>query len=100
LQYLQNRGIHAEVISRCLKAKTLYESRYKGEPVCVFFGHDEGGTARFACMRGTYSDLKQDVFGSDKRCSFHLAPENPVSTDLSVYEAPIDAQSGAALRLR
>lgn len=99
LPYLQRRGIHSEVISRCLRAGTLYESRYKGESVCVFVGHDQDGKARFACMRGVYSDLKQDVFGSDKHYSFHITPENPDSTDLAVYEAPIDALSGATLRL-
>jgi hypothetical protein len=99
LSYLQNRGISADVIGRCIQANLLYESTYRGAAVCVFVGRDENGRARCASLRGINSDLKQDVFGSDKRYSFYIPAENPDSADLTVYESPIDALSGATLQL-
>jgi hypothetical protein len=97
LAYLQNRGIAADVIRRCMDAGILYEGRYSGEPVCVFVGRDEDGKERFACMRGTHSDLKQDCRGSDKRFSFYLEPAGARSSTLAVFEAPIDAVSHLCL---
>ena len=48
VSYLQGRGISPEVISRCLEAGILYESR-KYQNV-VFVGRDENGTTCFACL--------------------------------------------------
>jgi len=45
LSYLQRRGIKADIISKCVSAGILYESRYNGSPVCVFVGHDNDGNA-------------------------------------------------------
>jgi len=97
LSYLQKRGISADIISRCISADILYESRYNGSPVCVFIGHDEHGKARFACMRGINADLKQDCVGSDKRYSFRYPPTIVDSANLAVFEAPVDTLSHVRL---
>lgn len=95
--YLQARGIGAAVIRKCLDAGILYESRHMGSPVCVFAGKDESGVARFACMRGINTDLKQDCAGSDKRFSFRFPAQDAESASLAVFESPIDALSHACL---
>ncbi|MDR2515417.1 MAG: DUF3991 and toprim domain-containing protein [Christensenellaceae bacterium] len=97
LSYLHDRGIHADVIKKCLERGSLYEGRYNGETVCVFVGHDDAGTARFGCVRGVNSDMKRDCSGSDKRFSFHLAANAAANGSLAVFEAPIDALSHATL---
>jgi len=95
--YLQERGISADVIRRCISDGTLYESRYRDSPVCVFVGRDETSAARFACVRGIGTDLKQDCAGSDKRFSFALPARNSDSEKVVVTESPIDAMSHACL---
>ena len=53
LSYLQDRGIHPDVLQACIQAGTLYESRrYQN---CVFVGKDTEGRARFACLAGSSS---------------------------------------------
>ena len=93
LAYLQSRGIHADVVKRCIGAGTLYEGRHAGEAVCVFVGKDENGETCFGCMRGINSNLKRDCAGSNKRFGFKLAPESPDSGALAAFESPIDAIS-------
>ena len=104
-RYLRKRGISTNVINRCRDLGILYEGRYKPRkeekkyiPVCVFTGTDETGKVRFACMRGIYEILKKDVYGSDKAYSFCLPPERSHSSQVAVFEAPIDALSHATLQ--
>ena len=97
LAYLQERGIDAAVIQRCMDAGILYEGRHGGEAVCVFVGMDIAGKARFASMRGISSDLKRDCAGSNKRCGFRLAADDPACDTLAVFEAPVDTLSHAVL---
>ena len=97
LQYLQGRGLHADVIRQCLYAGYLYEGRYKGEAVCVFVGLDGNSKARFGCMRGINQDLKRDCAGSDKRFGFRLAPAELYCNALVVFESPIDTLSHLCL---
>ena len=104
-KYLRNRGISVRVIQRCSELGLLYEGKYKPKkdekkyiPVCVFVGKDERGQAKFACMRGIYENLRKDVYGSDKGFSFCLPPEKPHSSQVAVFEAPIDALSHATLQ--
>ena len=104
-KYLRKRGIGANVIKRCRELGLLYEGRYKPKkdepryiPVCVFTGTDETGKVRFACMRGIYETLKKDVYGSDKAYSFCLPPKQAHSSQVAVFEAPIDALSHATLQ--
>ena len=70
VSYLQRRGVHSDIIRRCIQLGLFYESRYNNEAVCVFVGRDDTGTGRFACVRGIAGDLKKDISGSDKRFSF------------------------------
>lgn len=97
LSYLQGRGIHPDIIKKCLESGSVYEGRYNGEAVCVFVGRDDAEVARFGCMRGINSDMKRDCSGSNKRFSFHLAAKDATSDALAVLESPIDALSHASL---
>ena len=98
VSYLQRRGVHSDIIRRCMQLGLFYESRYNNEAVCVFVGRDDTGTGRFACVRGIAGNLKKDISGSDKRFSFCYPPEQPGSRHLAVFEAPIDALSHATLQ--
>jgi hypothetical protein len=109
IRYLQERGIHRDIISRCLQDELLYEGRYRKridenrytyETVCVFLGKDDNGANRYACMRGITSDLKEDCFGSDKRYGFHVPASNPASNTLLVFEGAVDLLSHLSLQLR
>ena len=93
--YLQDRGIDPELLSICMEAGILYESRrYQN---CVFVGCDMAGMARAASLRGTRDSFRMDVEGSDKRYSFCLPAGNPDCPRLAVAESPIDALSLATL---
>ena len=93
--YLQDRGIHPELIGACIEAGTLYESRkYQN---CVFVGRDPTGRARSASLRGTRDSFRLDVEGSDKRYNFSLLAADPTCPRLAVAESPIDALSLATL---
>lgn len=59
VSYLQRRGVHSDIIRRCMQLGLFYESRYNNEAVCVFVGRDDTGTGRFACVRGIAGDLKK-----------------------------------------
>jgi hypothetical protein len=85
--YLRGRGIGKDIINRCIRDGILYESA-KGR--CVFVGMD-GDIPKFACERGIDDGWKKDVYGSDKKYSFSLPPENPNSGNLLVTESPVDA---------
>lgn len=98
LSYLQRRGIHYDIVRRCLQCGILYESQYQGQAVCVFVGRDDTGKERFACVRSIGGNLKKDISGSDKRFSFCYPPDQPGSRQLAVFEAPIDALSHATLQ--
>lgn len=100
IPYLQKRGISDEVIKRCLQTGILYEARRFGEPVCVFVGRDDVGTAKFACVRGINNNLRKDITSSDKEYAFCYPPDAPGSRHLAVFEAPIDALSHASLQQR
>ena len=95
--YLKSRGIHEEVIGSCIRVGTLYES--KKHHNCVFVGKDENNKARFASLRGTASHFKLDISGSDKRYGFHIPAESKDCSLLEVFESPIDAMSGASIKL-
>ena len=107
VSYLQKRGIHPDIISRCLREGILYESRYynlrselHNAPICVFVGKDENGEIKFAAQRGIDVDLKRDKSGSDKRFGFCIPAVSGHDRHVAVFEAPIDAMSHASLRRR
>jgi hypothetical protein len=92
----KERCIDPEIASHFAHAKKIYEDADYHN--VVFVGHDETGTARFACKRGTVSyaasAFRRDVAGSDKRYAFHHAG---TSGRLYVFEAPIDMLSYISL---
>ena len=93
LQYLFGRGIDYQLIQECISDGTLYESADYHN--AVFIGKDESGTPKYAALRGTLgSTFKQDASGSDKRYSFRLLADNPV-TSVHLFEAAIDLLSYA-----
>lgn len=92
--YLQSRGIEKSVIRRCIDNGSLYEAGKTHH--CVFVGYD-GNKPKFACLRGTSGNLKQDVKNSDKRFNFVLPPKTPESCNLTVFESPADALSHASI---
>lgn len=94
--YLQERGIDAEIISRCIGLGILYESRrYRN---CVFVGKDPEEKPRYACIRGTGNQYKGEAEGSDKRFGFCLPSQDRGCSSVTVAESPIDALSIASLR--
>ena len=95
--YLQKRGISPAVIGECISSGLIYESIYRGEPVCVFVGRDDTNKPRYAAMRGINSDLKRDVAESDKRFGFLLPASNSDSPTLAVFESAIDALSAKVM---
>lgn len=98
MNYLLRRGISSKAISRCLSLGIFYESQKYHN--CVFVGMDDTGKARFAAQRSVGGDFKKDVYGSDKRFSFCLPPEQPGARQVAVFEAPLDALSHATLQER
>lgn len=96
IAYLQSRGIDSDIIYHCINAGTLYESKKYNN--CTFIGRDINGKARFACVRGTTSNFRQDIEGSDKRYSFHISSNAPDARFILIAEAPIDVLSLATLR--
>ena len=96
LSYLQQRGIGGDIIQACIEANILYES--KKHHNCVFVGSSPDGKARYAMLRGTCGNFKQEIESSDKRFGFVLPPLSELYTRLIVAESPIDALSVAQLR--
>ncbi len=92
--YLSGRGIDDRVIDYCHREGMLFEDeKYHN---CVFIGKDENGTPRFGSLRGTTTDFKRDLDGSNKRYSFRICPNEQADT-LHVFEAVIDLMSYVTL---
>ena len=98
LDYLQKRCVSDEVLQYCRSQGVLYQTTHKGHANCVFVGLDEDGIPKAACVRGCEGSFRGDIGGSQKQYSFHLPSTAPDCKLLEVYEAPIDALSGATLR--
>ena len=96
LSYLQQRGIGGDIIRACIEANILYESKKNHN--CVFVGSSPDRKVRYAMLRGTYGDFKQEIESSDKRYGFVLPSLSEPCTRLVVAESPIDALSVAQLR--
>lgn len=90
-EYLSGRGISLATIRRCINKAILYESANGN---CIFVGRDAEGKPRFAAERGTASDMKKDIAGSDKRFGFCIPPDSPYGgMNLFVFESAIDAMA-------
>lgn len=99
LRYLRGRGIRDPVLTHCIEQGTLYQTDHKGHKNCVFLGKDGAGNPQYACVRGCGGDFRGDVGGSQKRFAFCIPARDPDAARVEVYEAPIDALSGASLRI-
>ena len=94
--YLMHRGISPKVLRYCVGS--LYQTTRGNYRNCVFVGKDEGGVPRSAFQRGCQGTYRGDVTGSQKKYGFLMQAENPDCDTVELYEAPIDAMSGATLR--
>ena len=92
--YLQGRGIDKSIIKRCIENGSLYEAAKTHH--CVFVGFD-GTKSKYACVRSTNGDIKQDIKNSDKLYGFVLPPKNAESCNLTVLESPVDVLSHASI---
>ncbi len=88
------RKIDNNVILALKNQKKLYQDE-KGN--VVFVGYDEENKARYACTRGTYSDVRYrgEIEGSKKEYSFSVDGIN--KNKLYVFESPIDLMSHCTL---
>lgn len=96
--YLMHRGISPKVLSYCVDSGILYQTTRGNYRNCVFVGKDEHGVARCAFQRGCQGTFRGDVSGSQKQYGFLISAEDPECDTVEIYEAPIDAMSGATIR--
>lgn len=90
IDYLVNkRKIDKDIVNELISNNYIYQSA--NDESVVFVGYDEFGEARYAMKRFTNSNMKKDVFGSNKEYSFSLS--NPDSNILHVFESNIDLLS-------
>lgn len=87
---IKTRYIAREVVQYFVDKGTLYQD-VKGN--CVFVGFDEQNQPKFACRRGTLSNVqfRGDCDDSDKRYSFSMEGKN--KQKLYIFESPIDLMS-------
>lgn len=99
MAYLRGRCIHPNVLTFCRKEGILYQTSFKNHPNCVFVGRDGEGVAKGGSLRGcTQLQFRRDIPGSKKIYPFYIQASTKADT-VEVYEAPIDAMSGASLKL-
>lgn len=101
--YLKWRGIDEGIIRECIDAGILYERKKviggKSYYNCVFVGKDMEDNPRYAAQRGTFTDFKGEVRGSEKQYGFVYRPAESSRPRKYViaFESPIDALSYASL---
>ena len=96
--YLMHRGISAKVLRYCISNGILYQTTRGNYRNCVFVGKDENGVPRSAFQRGCQGSFRGDVADSQKQYGFLIPAESENCDTVEIYEAPIDAMSGATLR--
>lgn len=96
--YLMHRGISPKVLRYCVGSGILYQTTRGNYRNCVFVGKDENGVPRSAFQRGCQGSFRGDVAGSQKQYGFLIPAESETCDTVEIYEAPIDAMSGATLR--
>ena len=92
LSYLTGRGISLPLLLSCIRAGMLYEDTRHN---CVFVGFDlAAGRARYGFVRSSspVSTFLRDVYGSDKRYSFHIGARDTADT-VCLFESAIDLLS-------
>ena len=97
--YLRKRCIHPNVLMVCKQKRILYQTSFKDHPNCVFVGRDGNGEPKGGSLRGCSKiQFRRDIPGSKKIYPFYI--EAAATADaVEVYEAPIDAMSGASLKI-
>ena len=89
IQYLcENRSLNRTLVEAFLLSGDIYEDAKRQN--VVFVGRDGNGTPRYAHIRGTQDNFRQDAAGSDKSYSFRYEGSG---SQLFVFEAPIDLLS-------
>ena len=97
--YLRKRCIHPNVLTLCKQKKILYQTSFKDHPNCVFVGRDGSGEPKGGSLRGCSKvQFRRDIPGSKKIYPFYIEAAAEATT-VEVYEAPIDAMSGASLKI-
>ena len=96
--YLMHRGISPKVLRYCLNEGILYQTTRGNYRNCVFVGKDENGVPRSAFQRCCQGGFRGDAAGSQKQYGFLIPAEIETCDTVEIYEAPIDAMSGATLR--
>ena len=88
-KYLSSeRGLDVRLIDRFIAMEDLYEDAVHHN--AVFVGKDPQGIPRYAHLRGTTTQFRQDLKGSNKAYGFAFRGGND---QLYVFEAPIDLLS-------
>ena len=91
--------IHPNVLTVCKQKKILYQTSFKDHPNCVFVGRDGNGEPKGGSLRGcSQIQFRRDIPGSKKIYPFYIEAAATADT-VEVYEAPIDAMSGASLKI-
>jgi hypothetical protein len=89
IQYLcESRGISKQIAQAFLLSGDIYEDAKRQN--VVFVGRDRSGIPRYAHVRGTQDNFRQDVADSDKSYPFRCEGKGD---QLFVFEAPIDLLS-------
>lgn len=97
--YLRKRCIHPNVLTFCKQKRILYQTSFKDHPNCVFVGRDGNGEPKGGSLRGcSQIQFRRDIPGSKKIYPFYIEAAANADT-VEVYEAPIDAMSGASLKI-
>lgn len=97
--YLRKRCIHPNVLTFCKQKRILYQTSFKDHPNCVFVGRDGSGEPKGGSLRGcSQIQFRRDIPGSKKIYPFYIEAAAAADT-VEVYEAPIDAMSGASLKI-
>ena len=87
------------MLTVCKQKRILYQTSFKDHPNCVFVGRDGNGEPKGGSLRGCSKiQFRRDIPGSKKIYPFYI--EAAATADaVEVYEAPIDAMSGASLKI-
>lgn len=93
-----HRGISPKVLRYCVNSGILYQTTRGSYRNCVFVGKDAEGVPRSAFQRCCQGGFRGDVAGSQKQYGFLIPAETETCDTVEIYEAPIDAMSGATLR--
>ena len=96
--YLYRRGISSKVFHYCYNSGILLQTTRGGNKNCVFLGLDESGEPKSAFVRGCNGNWRGDLTGSQKKYGFCIPASDLQCGTVEIYEAPIDAMSGATLR--